>query len=60
MQWNILDEKFYNNQKNPELAFKTDKRIIYPYWILDISLDELKDNGKFYNSVEYIDEIKKD
>lgn len=57
MPWNILDKNFYNKQKNPDLAFKTDQSIIYPYWILDIPLDELKGNGKFYNSVEYIDEI---
>ena len=57
MPWNILDENFYNKQKNPDLAFKTDQSIIYPYWILDIPLEELKGNGKFYNSVEYIDEI---
>lgn len=57
MPWRILDENFYNKQKNPNLAFKTDQSILYPYWILDIPLDELKGNGKFYNSVEYIDEI---
>lgn len=57
MPWGILDSNFYDVHKNPDLAFKTDQSIIYPYWLLDIPLDELKDNGKFYNSVEYIDEI---
>ena len=57
MPWKILDENFYNKQKDPDLAFRTDQSIIYPYWLLDIPLDELKGNGKFYNSVEYIDEI---
>ena len=57
MPWKILDESFYRDHKDADLAFRTDQCIIYPYWILDIPLDELKGNGKFYNSVEYIDEI---
>jgi phosphatidylserine decarboxylase precursor len=57
MPWGILDANFYEVHKNPDLAFKTDQSIIYPYWLIDIPLDELKDNKKFYNSVEYIDEI---
>jgi phosphatidylserine decarboxylase precursor len=57
MPWAIFDESYYHFHKNSELAFKTDQSIIYPYWILDIPLKELKDNNKFYNSVEYIDEI---
>ena len=58
MPWKILDENFFQDiHKDSDLAFKTDQCIIYPYWILDIPLDELKGNGKFYNSVEYIDEI---
>ena len=59
MPWNILDENFYEKHENVNLAFKTDQSIIYPYWILDIPLDELKSSNKFYNSVEYIDEISK-
>ena len=55
--WKVLDESFYRDHKDADLAFKTDQCIIYPYWLLDIPLDELKGNGKFYNSVEYIDEI---
>ena len=57
MPWRILDENFYEGKKDVDLALKTDNSILYPYWILDIPLDELKGNGKFYNSVEYIDEI---
>jgi phosphatidylserine decarboxylase precursor len=57
MPWRIVDEDFYYQHNNPDLAFKTDQSILYPYWILNIPLDELKDNGKFYNCVEYIDEI---
>ena len=57
MPWKILDDSFYREHKNTDLAFRTDQSIIYPYWILDIPLDELKGNNKYYNSVEYIDEI---
>lgn len=57
MPWKILDDNFYENHEDPDLAFKTDQSIIYPYWILDIPLEELKGNNKFYNSVEYLDEI---
>ena len=61
MPWDILDKNFYEvERKDPQdLAFRTDQCIIYPYWLLDIPLDELKDNGKFYNSVEYLDPIAK-
>jgi hypothetical protein len=51
MPWKILDDNFYHEHKNTDLAFRTDQSIIYPYWILDIPLDELKGNNKFYNSV---------
>ena len=57
MPWKILEENFYKDHQDADLAFRTDQSIIYPYWILDIPLEELKGNGKFYNSVEYIDEI---
>ena len=57
MPWDILEPSFYEGRENSDLAFKTDECIIYVYWLLDIPLDQLKDNHKFYNSVEYIDEI---
>jgi phosphatidylserine decarboxylase precursor len=57
MPWKILDEDYYHFHKDPDLAFRTDQCILYPYWILDIPLEELKNNNKFYNSVEYLDEI---
>ena len=57
MPWNFFSEDYYKNHKNPDLAFKMDQCIIYPYWLLDIPLDELKGNGKFYNSVQYLPEI---
>ena len=31
MPWKILDENFYNKQKDPDLAFRTDQSIIYQY-----------------------------
>ena len=48
MPWKILDDNFYREHKNADLAFRTDQSILYPYWILDIPLDELKGNNKFY------------
>ena len=57
MPWKILDEDFFTLQEKTDLAFRTDQCIIYPYWILGIPLDDLKDNNKFYNSVEHINEI---
>ena len=57
MPWKILNEDFYHFHKNPDMAFRMDQCFLYPYWILDIPLEELKNNNKFYNSVEYIDEI---
>ena len=57
MPWDILDDNFYEEHNYIDISFKTEQSILYPYWLLDIPLDELKDNKKFHNSVQYIDEI---
>ena len=53
MPWAFFPEDLFKG-----FAEKTDQSILYPYWILDQPLDELKDRGLFYNSVEYVSPVK--
>lgn len=53
MPWDYFPEHLFKG-----FAEKTDQSILYPYWILDQPLDELKDKGLFFNSVEYVSPVK--
>ena len=52
MPWNILPEERYGS-----FSTKCDQSILYVYWLLDQPLEELKDKGLFYPSVEYLEPI---
>ena len=52
MPWNIMPEERYGN-----FSTKCDQSILYVYWLLDQPLEELKDKGLFYPSVEYLEPI---
>ena len=53
MPWDFFPPDLFKG-----FAEKTDQSILYPYWIVDQPLDELKDRGLFYNSVEYVSPVK--
>jgi len=53
MPWDYFPEYLFKG-----FAEKTDQSILYPYWILDQPLDELKDKDLFFNSVEYVSPVK--
>ncbi len=53
MPWAFFPEDLFKG-----FAEKTDQSILYPYWILDQPLDELKDKGLFNNTVEYVSPVK--
>ena len=52
MPWNIMPEERYGS-----FSTKCDQSILYVYWLLDQPLEELKDKGLFYPSVEYLEPI---
>lgn len=52
MPWNIFPEDKYDS-----FATKCDQGILYVYFLLDTPLDELKEKGLFYPSVEYLEPI---
>lgn len=52
MPWNILPDSPY-----PTFATKCDQSILYAYFLLDQPLQELQNQGLFYNSVEYLQPI---
>lgn len=54
MPWNITQDKRFD-----DFATKCDQSILYIYYLFDQPLEELKDKGLFYNSVEYLDPIVK-
>lgn len=51
--WGFFPEELFKG-----FAEKTDQSILYPYFLLDQPLDELKNENLFYNSVEYISPIR--
>jgi phosphatidylserine decarboxylase precursor len=48
MPWNIM-----YNKEHPTLMDSIDQSLNYFYFILDIPLEELADDGLYYNSLEY-------
>jgi phosphatidylserine decarboxylase len=54
MPWNILYNPSY-----PSLLDSIDQSLNYFYFILDIPLDDLADDGLYYNSLEYEPRVSK-
>lgn len=52
MPWSFFPDDLFHG-----FAEKTDQSILYPYWLLDQPLDELKGRGFFYPSVQYLSPI---
>jgi phosphatidylserine decarboxylase len=54
MPFNILPSA----ERSPKLFESIDQSLDYFYFVIDQPLDELKGNGKYYNSVQYIEPFR--
>jgi len=53
MPWDYFPEDLFHG-----FAEKTDQSILYPYWLLDQPLSQLRDSNFYYPSVEYMSPIR--
>lgn len=55
MPWNVLPDI---SEVKPDIFDQIDQSLEYFYFLLDQPLDELKGNGKYYPSLQYVEPIR--